>query len=211
MQFSTTKSALATAFASAACIALFGNAANAITSLNPLEAPAIALDSFDETPIVAFASATLPAPEPLALTSTYARAGWQATLRRFAHNVSGTVTIVDENTFRVDNFFYDGGGIDVHFILAAEDNNTVFRTNRLVTSLNLLGTPFNGGSITIDLPEGSTFDNYNAISLWCIPAQANFGSGTFVNPIPEPASAPILALGATVFAAMLRRRSARAF
>lgn len=144
-----------------------------------------------------FSSALLP----------YARAGWQAQLSTRAHNVSGLVTIVDADTFRVDNFFYDGGGINVHFILAASDNNSVFRTTRLVTEPNLLGTAHNGDSITIDLPVGTTFEGYGAISLWCIPAAANFGSGTFASPVPEPTSAFMLALGFTSLVFLRRRRS----
>jgi hypothetical protein len=144
---------------------------------------------------------------PLSLTrNTYARTGWQAVLSTFAHGVRGTVTIVDADTFRVDNFYYDGGGINVHFILAASNDNNVFRTTRYVTSLNLLGTAYNGGSLEISLPSGNTLDGYNAISLWCIPAQANFGSGTFVNPVPEPASVGMLAFGA-VLLGLVRRRS----
>jgi hypothetical protein len=112
-------------------------------------------------------------------------------------------------TFRVDSFFYDGGGINVHFILAASDNNPVFRTTRLVTEPNLLGTAHHGDSITIDLPAGTTFDGYGAISLWCIPASANFGSGTFTSPVPEPASGALLALGLTTLG-FLRRRRAKA-
>ena len=150
---------------------------------------------------------------PFSLESTlppalaaYARAGWQATLSTRAHGTRGTVTIVDADTFRLDNFFYDGGGINVHFILAAADDYNTFRDARLVTDLNLLGTPHNGDSLTIDLPAGTTFDNYNAISLWCLPAAANFGSGTFATPAPEPASVSLLALGAMTLGLSRRRR-----
>lgn len=144
-------------------------------------------------------------PPPISLAA-YAREGWQATLSTRAHGVRGTVTIVDADTFRVDNFFYDGGGINVHFILASADDNNIFRTTRLVTDLNLLGTAHNGDSITIDLPTGTTFDGYNAISLWCLPAGANFGSGTFVNTVPEPSSGLLFGLGVTVLGIARRRR-----
>ena len=143
---------------------------------------------------------------PAISLASYARAGWQATLSTRAHGVRGTVTIVDADTFRVDNFFYDGGGINVHFILAAAEDYNTFRDARLVTDLNLLGTAHNGDSITIDLPTGTTFDSYNAISLWCLPAAANFGSGTFAAPAPEPVGISMLALGAITLAASMRRR-----
>lgn len=152
---------------------------------------------------------SLPSETPSMSLSTYPRAGWQATLSTRAHGVRGTVTIVDEDTFRVDNFFYDGGGIVVHFILAASDDNTAFRNDRLVTQPNFLGMPQNGGSVTIDLPAGTTFDGYHAVSLWCLPAQANFGSGTFVDPVPEPAGAALLALGAITLGSLARMRAAQ--
>ncbi len=162
----------------------------------------------------AFSLSSVPASLPSAddpiialATAPYARAGWRATLSTRAHGVRGTVTIVDADTFRVDDFFYDGGGINVHFILAALDDNATFRTTRLVTDLNLLGSPQNGGSLTIDLPAGTNFDGYNAISLWCLPAQANFGSGTFANPVPEPASAALLTLGALTLGSRRRRQA----
>ena len=86
----------------------------------------------------------------------YSREGWQATLSTLAHGVRGTATIVDADTFRVDNF-----------------------------------------------------DGYDAISLWCIPAQANFGSGTFVNAVPEPSSAILLAFGAICWIGYLKRRKTK--
>lgn len=42
--------------------------------------------------------------------SAYPRAGDQAILSTNAHSVSGTVTLLDADTFRVDNFHYDGSG-----------------------------------------------------------------------------------------------------
>jgi len=118
-----------------------------------------------------------------AQATPYPRAGWQATLTTNAHGVRGTVTIVDADTFRIDNFYYDGGGINVHFIVAPQDTRTSFVSNRIVTDRNFLGTAFSGGSATVDLPTGTTLDGHNAVSLWCIPASANFGSGTFRSPL----------------------------
>ncbi len=160
----------------------------------------------EDTAFSLSATAPLAVDAPAMSLANYPRAGWQATLSTRAHGVRGTVTIVDADTFRVDDFFYDGGGINVHFILAAADDNNAFRTARLVTDPNLLGTAHNGDSITIDLPAGTTFDGYNAISLWCIPAQANFGSGTFANPAPEPTSTMMVAIGAATLGFFTRRR-----
>ncbi|MCO6435539.1 MAG: DM13 domain-containing protein [Phycisphaerae bacterium] len=111
----------------------------------------------------------------------YARAGWFADLSTLAHGVSGRVTIVDADTFRIDDFFYDGGGISVYAYLGASDSNAAFASG-LQTGPQLLGMPFSGGSLVIDLPAGQTLDGYNAVSIWCVTAGANFGSGTFGPP-----------------------------
>jgi hypothetical protein len=95
--------------------------------------------------------------------------------------VQGTVTIVDADTFRVDNFYYDGGGIRVYFYLGASDTQSSFVAG-LRTGPNLLGTPYSNGTITVDLPAGRTLDGFAGISVWCEAADASFGSGTFVSP-----------------------------
>jgi Electron transfer DM13 len=124
----------------------------------------------------------------------YAKAGWQATLSTAAHGVRGTATILDADTYRVDNFFYDGGGITVYFYLGATDTRQAF-TNGLSTGPNLLGTAYNGGSLTIDLPPGQTFDNYRAISVWCTAAGVSFGSGTFAPYARAGWEAPLATFG----------------
>ena len=193
-------------------LALIAAAASAFSAhAEPLIPLSLGYDATNTNSSLLTATAA-PAPEQLALAvAPYARAGWQATLSTLAHSVRGTVTIVDADTFRVDNFFYDGGGIDVHFILAASNNYTVFSTARLIAdslpSPGFRGQPHNGDSVTIDLPAGQTLDGYNAVSLWCIPAQANFGSGTFVNTVPEPTGTALLAFGACMLARSFRRRA----
>jgi hypothetical protein len=106
--------------------------------------------------------------------------GWRAELNKVAHNVSGSVTILDENTVRVDDFTYDGGGIDVFFYLGQDNTRNSF-INGLKIGPQLLGTAYNGSQppLLIDLPAGQTLEGWNAVSVWCVTAAANFGSGTF--------------------------------
>lgn len=111
----------------------------------------------------------------------YPRAGWSTDLSTMAHGVSGRVTIVDQDTFRIDNFFYDGGGISVYAYLAANNSRPSFAAG-LQTGPQLLGTPYSGGSLVVDLPSGLTLDGYNAISIWCVVAGVSFGSGSFEPP-----------------------------
>lgn len=125
----------------------------------------------------------------------YDRAGWYADLSTLAHGVSGRVTIVDADTFRIDNFHYDGGGISVYAYLGAANTNPAFASG-LQAGPQLLGTPFNGGSLVVDLPPGQTLDGYNAVSIWCVVALSSFGSGSFGPPAyPRAGYSTTLPLG----------------
>ncbi|TWT77796.1 Electron transfer DM13 [Posidoniimonas polymericola] len=122
----------------------------------------------------------------LLLTAAWARGqepGWQAELSRDYHNVSGTVTIVDADTFRIDNFTYDGGGPSVYFYLGAEDTTPAF-TNGVKVPQLLTGTVYNGsqGPLLFDLAPGDSFDGLQAISVWCDDFYVSFGSGAFAAP-----------------------------
>ncbi|MHC4088200.1 MAG: DM13 domain-containing protein [Planctomycetota bacterium] len=113
--------------------------------------------------------------------ATCSRVGWQADLSTLFHDVDGIVTIVDEDTIQVDHFYFDGLGLSIYFYLATEDDDAAF-ANGLQIGTNLFGTVFSDDSMTIDLPANETIDDYNAISVWCVPVSANFGSGTFQCP-----------------------------
>ncbi len=110
--------------------------------------------------------------------------GAQADLSTLFHNVSGTVTVVDDDTFRVDDFTYDGGGPAVYFYLGADDSQAAFVSGLSIDPI-LTGTAYDGtqGSLFFDLPAGESFADYHAISVWCAQFNVNFGSGLFNNPI----------------------------
>ncbi len=136
-------------------------------------------------------------------------AGWQATLGAYNgagpfHNVSGTVTIVDADTIQIDDFTFDGGGLAVYFYLSPSEST--LGVNNLEIGPDLLGTVYDGtqAAFTIDLPAGTTIDGYHAVSVWCKPAGASFGSGTFAA-VPEPGAGGMFALGSLVLLAFRRR------
>ncbi len=106
--------------------------------------------------------------------------GAQAELSMQFHNVGGTVTVVDEDTFRVDDFTYDGGGPAVYFYLGATALNAAFASGLEIDPI-LTGTVYDGtqGPLFYDLPAGETFNGYNAISVWCADFKVDFGSGYF--------------------------------
>lgn len=109
--------------------------------------------------------------------------GAQAVLNTNYHNVGGTVTVVDEDTFRVDNFTYDGGGPAVYFYLGTGKFGDPF-TPQLEVLPILTGTQFDGtqGTLFFDLPAGENFTGYHAISVWCAAFGVDFGSGVFDPP-----------------------------
>lgn len=112
--------------------------------------------------------------------------GWQADLVTHFHDVAGIITVVDEDTLRVDEFVFDGQGLDVLFYLGAENSTQAF-TNGLAIGPQLVGTVYDGtqGPLTIDLPAGETLEGYNAISVWCVDVYVSFGDATFLPPALE--------------------------
>lgn len=133
-------------------------------------------------------------------------AGWQATFSNDFHDVSGTATVVDQDTLLFDNFTFDGGGITVYFYLGEDDSTEAFN-NGLEIGNNLVGPAFDGTqpAFTVDLPAGETIDGHSAISVWCTAVGVSFGSGTFQpQAVPEPSSMALL--GGTMLAGWLRRR-----
>lgn len=113
--------------------------------------------------------------------SQAAAIGSVAELSTLYHNVGGTVTVIDDDTFRVDGFTFDGGGPAVYFYLATGETNAEFVAGLPIMPL-LSGTVFDGtqAPLFFDLPTGETFSSYNAISVWCADFQVNFGSGSFL-------------------------------
>jgi hypothetical protein len=109
------------------------------------------------------------------------RSGWHAELSTLAHGVRGVVTVVDSDTIRIDNFYYDGQGIDVRIYLGTADTQAAF-TNGLSVGPDLVGAPYVNASLMMDLPAGETTEDYKAVSVWCVAANANFGSGSFEHP-----------------------------
>ena len=91
------------------------------------------------------------------------------------HQVSGTATVIDNCTIHFDNFNFDGQGINVRVYTGTDG---VFSSGQII-SKDMLGTPFNNGTASLTLPEGISLDDFNSLSIWCVPIGISFGDGTF--------------------------------
>lgn len=112
---------------------------------------------------------------------THPKIGQVAMLSTFAHQVSGTAVIVDDCTIRLDDFIYDGAGIDVRFYggLGGDyDNGFSMSEEDLRRPEGYDGTE----TVYAQLPEGRTLDELDGISVWCVPVSQSFGDGLFQNP-----------------------------
>ena len=107
--------------------------------------------------------------------SDHALVGTTLTFSTKFHRVSGTATIIDNCTIHFDEFNFDGQGIDVR-VYTGIDNDF---TNGQIISKDMLGSPFDNGSASLTLPEGITLDEFNSLSIWCVPIGISFGDGTF--------------------------------
>lgn len=165
---------------------LVANAGSSNTSLIDGES---ALDHFQETlfnegieerPTAAPVATTPPAQQPAANTNTSSNSlvGTSAVFSNFSHDIGGTLTIVDDRTLEITNFTYDGGGPSVFFYLGTDGNYSP-QTGGVLVGTQLNGRPFNGETITIDLPPNITLDDFNGVSVWCDIFFVNFGDAQF--------------------------------
>ncbi len=116
---------------------------------------------------------------PGGCTRYHATVGWVANLATIAHNVSGQATIVDDCTIRIDNFNYDGNGLPDVYAYAGLDGDYA---GGFSIGDNLFGTPHTDETLTLTLPQSRTLDELNGISVWCVEARVDFGSGMFAPP-----------------------------
>jgi len=110
--------------------------------------------------------------------SSSSKVGYSGSFQTLAHNVSGTATILDDCSFSISNFNYDGGGPAVYFY-GAQGNDFSGASAFSMGSL-LTGQVFNDATLTVVLPDGKTFDDFDSISVWCEDFNANFGDLKFL-------------------------------
>lgn len=103
--------------------------------------------------------------------------GRSAEFATFFHNVSGTLTVLDNCTIEITDFNYDGLGPSV-FFYAGNDRN-YDRDDVFILGSRLNGTVWVNDTIRLTLEDDQTLDSFNSISVWCIDFKANFGDAFF--------------------------------
>ncbi len=123
-----------------------------------------------------------------AAAGDYPREGWIANFQTFQHGVRGRVVIVDENTVRLEEFDYDGGGLagGVFLGLGTANTHPAFDNGLLFGPDLRRPTPYVDETFEVDLPPGQTLDGWNAICVWCVDISVRFGSGAFHAPPCRP-------------------------
>ena len=123
-----------------------------------------------------FGSLTLgpgPAMEAPACTSNHPFVGRQATFSSFQHQWAGTVTVLDDCSFKVEDFTYDGTAPQAFFWASADTARSSIRNG-----FPLHDTPLSGATnalVVKMLPEGKTWDDVPVLSGWCVTFSALFG------------------------------------
>jgi mono/diheme cytochrome c family protein len=110
--------------------------------------------------------------------STHANIGQTAELMTRFHGVTGTATIQDDCTIRIDGFSFDGQGIDVRFY---GGSGGVFQSGITMSEDLRRAEGYTNETVFAQLPESNTFDDIDSISVWCVPVGASFGDGLFSN------------------------------
>jgi mono/diheme cytochrome c family protein len=105
--------------------------------------------------------------------STHPLVGTTAELTGRFHGVRGTVTVVDDCSIRVDDFFFDGNGIDVRLYGASD----LTFANGFIMGEDLKNFPvgYENDTVVGTLPDDKTLDDLGAVSVWCVPVGVSFG------------------------------------
>lgn len=109
--------------------------------------------------------------------ATHPRIGQTAVLTTRFHGVSGTARIVDDCTIVIENFTFDGDGLDVR--VYSGDSNGNFAAGRILSDDLRRTAGYAGETLTVRLPVGVTLDEVGSLSIWCVPVSMSFGDGVF--------------------------------
>ncbi|MDP6944071.1 MAG: DM13 domain-containing protein, partial [Myxococcota bacterium] len=112
--------------------------------------------------------------------ATHARVGWTTTLSTKFHGVQGVATMVDDCTIVVEDFYFDGNGIDVQ--VYAGDDGDYNGGFSISDQLYNFPTGYEADTLILKLPADKTLDDVDGISVWCVTVGVSFGDGLFAPP-----------------------------
>ncbi len=117
-----------------------------------------------------------PVPQAQDCPSTHSLVGESRALRvSNTYGISGMVNIVSDCQIEITNFFYNGLGPAVSIY---GGNNGNF-DDGISLSAAIQGRRFQGETLTVFLPEGTTLDEINSFSVWCFQFNIDFSSASF--------------------------------
>ncbi len=123
-------------------------------------------------------AATAPAPASLAAGNGSAGGAPKliGELSTLAHEVSGSVYAIDDRTFEVRNLVYDGLGPAAYFWAGKGPvNSDGLRVALLPECKNEKLPQYQGETVRVELPAGTTINDIDYLSIWCETAVTNFG------------------------------------
>jgi len=124
-----------------------------------------------------------PDPEPVVgeCDATHPKVGWVAPLSTIFHQVSGQARIVDDCNIVLENFDYDGAGIDVRAWVAP---NGDYSSGVPIGPQLLKPDGYMNAKVMLGLGDGVSLDDVDGISIWCVTVGVSFGDGLFAPPSP---------------------------
>jgi len=105
--------------------------------------------------------------------------GWTAEIEGAFHDLAGFAEIIDGNTIDINDFSYDGGGLNARLFLVVD--GAEFSEDYELTD-NLVGSEFANETLAVHIPDQAEFENWDSIVMWCVPAGVSFGMGVFEPP-----------------------------
>lgn len=117
-------------------------------------------------------------------------------LSQLAHGLkSGPITIVDAQTFLITDFHYDGLGPAGYWWATpgARSSSSGIQLKDENGSAKPLRR-YNGETVVISLPQGSTIYDFDWLGVWCSEFQVDFGSTRIPQNIRVPPSPRMLGI-----------------
>ena len=88
--------------------------------------------------------------------------------------------MVDNCTIVVEEFGFDGNGIDVQ--MYAAKNRQYGAGFSISDQLYNFPIGYKNDTLTLTVPEGKTLEDIDGISVWCVTVGVSFGDGIFSAP-----------------------------